>query len=251
MQVLLEWDHKSVVLLFRVQILHNEPVTSDFSWRSADSPFWTVETGVQLWAITCIHQRLCPASCMMNELKGNSSLPAPERESERKKETEKRHSTVFFWVNQLLTPSPPPPFHASLPPPCVTGSPHRNAPTEAERQAYPLSGSLRRDRLFVFLRSGPKTFWGELYLSLPPARGSFLMSPKNGGKYKMRGVKKMTAYKGAINNSQKQGCPDTEKIGKILTPLQPMSPSRSVAIGPAVPEAGFEVCCCLGQALPL
>lgn len=23
----------------------------------------------------------------------------------------------------------------------------------------------------------------------------------------------MTAYKGAINNSQKQGCPDTEKIG--------------------------------------
>jgi len=32
-----EWDHKSVVLLFRVQILHNKPVTSDFSWRSAGS----------------------------------------------------------------------------------------------------------------------------------------------------------------------------------------------------------------------
>lgn len=61
----------------------------------------------------------------MNELKGNSSLPAPERESERKKETEKRLTTIFFWVNQLPTPSPPPPFHASLPPRCVTGSPQR------------------------------------------------------------------------------------------------------------------------------
>ncbi|CAM4702487.1 unnamed protein product [Leuciscus chuanchicus] len=51
----------------------------------------------------------------MNELKGNSSLPAPERESERKKETEKRRTTIFFWVNQLPTPSPHPSFHASLP----------------------------------------------------------------------------------------------------------------------------------------
>lgn len=54
--------------------------------------------------------------------------------------------------------------------------PCKNAPTEAERQAYPLSVSLRRDRLFVFLRPGPQTFWGERYLSLPPAWGSFLMS---------------------------------------------------------------------------
>lgn len=36
---------------------------------------------------------------------------------------------------------------------------------------------------------------------------------ETGEKCKMRGEKKMTAYKGAINNSQKQGCPDTEKIG--------------------------------------
>lgn len=35
-----------------------------------------------------------------------------------------------------------------------------------------------------------------------------------GGKYQTKRGKKMTANKGAINNSQMQGCCDTSKIGK-------------------------------------
>lgn len=54
-----EWDHKSVILLLRDLILHNEPMTSDVFWRSAGSGIAPCPLQSVLAQVACAQQPQC------------------------------------------------------------------------------------------------------------------------------------------------------------------------------------------------